>query len=102
MGVGLVTPGCSSQEGFGHDYNCGLTRWQYKKNQHTLNAAMLKHFADYPDKKVFILPTSLNLDCEHNFPVYNGVQCNGVHPTAAGYNQMGDTYYSWMKYQLSK
>ena len=46
--------------------------------------------------------TSLNLDCEHNFPVYNGVQCNGVHPTAAGYNQMGDTYYSWMKYQLSK
>jgi lysophospholipase L1-like esterase len=102
MGVGLVTPGCSSQEGFGHDYNCGLTRWQYKKNQHTLNAAMLKHFADYPDKKVFIIPTSLNLDCENNFPVFKGVQCNGVHPTAAGYNQMGDTYYSWMKYWLSK
>ena len=102
MGVGLVTPGCSSQEGFGHDYNCGLTRWQYKKNQHTLNAAMLKHFADYPDKKVFIIPTSLNLDCENNFPVFKGVQCNGVHPTAAGYNQMGDTYYSWMKYWLAK
>ena len=75
---------------------------EYKKNQHTLNAAMLKHFADYPDKKVFIIPTSLNLDCENNFPVFKGVQCNGVHPTAAGYNQMGDTYYSWMKYQLSK
>ena len=100
--MGLVTPGCSSQDGFGHDYGCGLTRWQYKKNQHTLNDAMLKHFADYPDKKVFIIPTSLNLDCENNFPVNKGMQCNGVHPTAAGYNQMGDTYYSWMKYQLSK
>ena len=29
-------------------------------------------------------------------------QSNGVHPGAAGYNQMGDTYFCWIKYQLSR
>ena len=29
-------------------------------------------------------------------------QSNGVHPAGAGYHQMGDTFYCWLKYQLSK
>ena len=117
IGVGLVTPGCSTQDGFGNNYKNGQTRWQYKKNQHALNEAMLKKFATYPDKKVFLIPTNVNLDCENNFPAYkmaiNGVnfkgnkrtitrQSNGVHPAPAGYNQMGDTFYCWFKYQLSR
>lgn len=113
IGVGLVTPGAKSQDAFGANYTCGQTRWQYKKNQHALNQAMLKKFADYPDKKLFIIPTSLNLDCENNFPVRSEEvnsgnptkitrQCNGVHPAPTGYNQIGDTYYAWMKYFLSK
>ena len=117
IGVGLVTAGARSQDAFGANYACGQTRWQYKKNQHVLNAAMLKKFAAYPDKKVFLIPTSVNLDCENNFParkeVISGIfskenrstvvrQCNGVHPAAAGYHQMGETFYCWLKYQLSK
>ena len=117
IGVGLVTPGALTQDAFGSNYACGQTRWQYKKNQHALNAAMLKKFAAYPDKKVFLIPTNVNLDCENNYPTrkeaVNGEtvkgakniivrQSNGVHPAAAGYNQMGDTFYCWIKYQLSK
>jgi lysophospholipase L1-like esterase len=118
IGVGLVTPGARTQDAFGSNYANGQTRWQYKKNQHALNAAMLKKFASYPDKKVFLIPTAVNLDCENNFPVrkeaINGVpakgsrnatiirQSNGVHPAGAGYHQMGDTFYCWLKYQLSK
>ena len=117
IGVGLVTPGALTQDAFGSNYACGQTRWQYKKNQHALNAAMLKKFASYPDKKVFLIPTNVNLDCENNYPIrreaINGEtvkgakniiirQSNGVHPAAAGYNQMGDTFYCWVKYQLSK
>ena len=117
IGVGLVTPGASTQDAFGSNYACGQTRWQYKKNQHALNEAMLKKFADYPDKKVFLVPSNVNLDCENNFPVrkeaVNGPtvkgaanliirQSNGVHPAPAGYNQMGDTFYCWIKYQLSR
>ena len=118
IGVGLVTPGARTQDAFGNNYANGQTRWQYKKNQHALNAAMLKKFASYPDKKVFLIPTAVNLDCENNFPArkeaINGVpakgsrnatiirQSNGVHPAGAGYHQMGDTFYCWLKYQLSK
>lgn len=116
IGVGLVTPGARTQDAFGNNYKCGQTRWQYKKNQHALNAAMLKKFADYPDKKVFIVPSNVNLDCENNFPVrFESVsgagptawgkisrQCNGVHPALAGYNQMGDTFFCWIKYHLAK
>ena len=117
IGVGLVTPGARTQDAFGSNYANGQTRWQYKKNQHALNAAMLKKFAAYPDKKVFIVPSCVNLDCENNFPsrkeAVNGSdpqggkrtvirQSNGVHPAPAGYNQMGDTFYCWIKYQLSK
>ena len=27
-------------------------------------------------------------------------QANGVHPAPAGYKQIGDTFYAWMKYHL--
>ena len=78
---------------------------------------MLKKFANYPDKKVFLVPTCVNLDCENNFPSRKEAidgsdfkgntrtivrQSNGVHPAPSGYKQMGDTFYCWIKYQLSK
>ena len=111
IGVGLVTPGAKSQDAFGKNYACGQTRWQYKKNQHALNQAMLEKFSNYADQKVVIIPTNINLDCENNYPTSvetvnfgNDVkitrQANGVHPAPAGYRQIGDTYYAWMKYHL--
>lgn len=111
IGVGLTTPGAKSQDAFGKNYNCGQTRWQYKKNQHALNQAMLDAFKANKDPKLFIVATNINLDCENNFPVTKYSvnkgnkdtvmrQCNGVHPSAAGYNQIGDTFYAWMKYCL--
>ena len=113
IGIGLVTPGCKTQDGFGQSYGChATTRWQYKKNQHALNKAMLAKFSNHPDKKLFIIPTNVNLDCENNFPAANvnvnfgneakiSRQTNGVHPSPAGYRQIGDTYYAFMKYFLS-
>ncbi|MBR1951442.1 MAG: hypothetical protein IKA32_02640 [Lentisphaeria bacterium] len=111
IGVGLVPPAASSQDAFG--FSCQYTRWQYKKNQHKLNAEMIRKFADYPDKKVFIVPGNINLDCENYFPTVTEPisahekhtrivrQNNAVHPANCGYRQMGDSFYSWIKYQLS-
>lgn len=78
-----------------------------------MNDAMLKKFHSYSDKKVFLIPTNINLDCENNFPAAAEAinegntemimrQNNGVHPAPAGYRQIGDTYYAWLKHQLSK
>ena len=112
IGVGLVTPSARSQDAFGTYYTCGQTRWQYRKNQHSLNEAYLKKFTNHPDKNLSIIPTNVNLDCENNFPVVSEPvnvgntakitrQSNGVHPASAGYRQIGDTFYCWLKYQLN-
>ena len=113
IGVALPTPGAASQDAFGNNYKCGQTRWQFKKNQHFLVAAMIKKLATSQDKKLSLIPTPLNLDCENNFPTANQPinngnpnktvrQNNGVHPAPAGYAQIGDTFYCWLKYQLNK
>lgn len=113
IGVGFVTAG-ANQDAFGYNYKCNQTAWGYYRNSFRLNQAMDKHFADYPDKKVVMIPSNTNLDCENNFPARPAAinahlpktmylkQNNGVHPAPAGYRQMGDTYYAWLKYQLSK
>ena len=112
FGVGFVTQG-ADQDAFGHNYKCGQTAWDYYRNSMRLNQLMQKHFASYNDPKLFMIPVSVALDTENNFPARkiavnsqntNEVmrQNNGVHPAAAGYRQMGDVYYAWLKYILSK
>ena len=113
IGVGLVTPGNKTQDGFGNCFGCHrTTNWQYKKNHHALNKAMLEKFRNHPDKSLFIIPTNVNLDCENNFPTASfnvnfgneakvTRQTNDVHPTTAGYRQIGDTYYAFFKYLLA-
>ena len=113
IGVGFVTAG-ANQDAFGNNYKCNQTAWGYYRNSFRLNQAMNKHFADYSDKNVVMIPANTNLDCENNFPARNAAvnarnensfylkQNNGVHPAPAGYRQMGDTYYAWLKYQLPR
>ncbi len=113
IGVGLVTAGASSQDAFGTNYACGQTRWQYKKNQHRLNQAMMQWFNEKSDPLLSLIPTHVNLDCENNFPTVSEPvnfgneakiirHSNGVPPSRPGYQQMGDTFYAWMKAQLAK
>ena len=110
IGVGFVTPG-AGQDGFGRGYQCGQTAWGYNRNQFRLNQAMATHFAQCGDAKLIMIPTQVNLDTENNFPTRLEPVCagsetmisrqsNGVHPAPAGYNQMGDTFYAWLKNQL--
>lgn len=115
IGVGYVTPSAASQDAFGIHYKCGQTMWGYNQNQFLLNQMMAVHFAEKmkKDKKLFLIPTQVNLDRDHNFPTLEEAvnhgnskkiirQSNGVHPAFTGYYQMGDTLYAWLKYQLSQ
>lgn len=112
IGVGFVTPG-ANQDAFGTNYKCGQTAWGYQRNHFRLNQAMAKHFAQYKDDKLVMIPSNVGLDTENNFPVRKepvnsqnktvvSRQSNGVHPAPAGYNQIGDTFYAWLKNQLAK
>ena len=85
----------------------------YKKNQHRLVEAMMRKFSQANPYKVELVPVYLNLDCENNFPTVTEAvnqgndkkitrQNNGVHPAPAGYRQIGDTFYCWMKSVLAR
>lgn len=100
----------ANQDAFGNNYNCGQTGWQYRKNLDYYNRALLKKGKEL---KVNVVPIYMNIDTENNFPRKkqavnegNGAKVfrasNGVHPAKAGYDQMGDTLYCYLKAILSR
>ena len=108
IGVMLPVPPAASQDAFGSNYAAGQTRWQYKRNQHRLVEAMIKRYAHRSEQSLHLLATHMNLDAVHNYPTETGPangqsdqklvrQNNGVHPSAAGYRQIGDTLFCWLK-----
>jgi hypothetical protein len=113
IGLMLPVPAAASQDAFGASYGSGQTRWQYKRNQHLLLERMLQRYSGEKadilwGRRVHIIPTYVSLDCVHNYPTVSVPanaateqliqrQNDGVHPSAAGYNQIGDMVYAWLK-----
>ncbi len=100
----------ASQDGFAASYNCGQTGWQYRKNQNYYNRMLLEKSRQLD---IGVIPMYINIDTEHNYPVLEQpvnldnpqtlvLQNNGVHPAKAGYYQMGDTLYCWIKALLQR
>lgn len=107
LGVMLPVPPAASQDAFGSNYASTQTRWQYRRNQQALVEAMLKRYGSRRDEPIQLIPTHVNLDCVHNYPSEVVApnahsdqkivrQNNGVHPSAAGYRQIGDTVFAWL------
>lgn len=108
IGVALTPPPSASQDAFGNNYKCGQTRWQFKRNQHKLVAAMLDKFSD--DENISVVPVFVNLDTDNGFPtkeaaIVHGSKekiqrpSNGVHPSSLGYRQIGDSFFNWLVFQ---
>lgn len=99
----------AGQDGFGKSYRCGRTSWQYRKNLDYYNRMLLKKGREL---NVTVVPVYINIDTENNYPLLEQPvnqdnpmtmlrQDNGVHPAKAGYYQMGDTLYCWIKSLLA-
>ena len=99
----------AQQDGFGKSYACNQTSYQYRKNLDFYNRALLKKGKEL---NLRVVPVYINIDTENNYPFLeqpvNGKnkqkvmrQNNGVHPAPAGYNQMGDTLYCFIKAYLA-
>ena len=106
IGIGLV-PAPADQDAFGANYHCLYYSWQYRKNAFALNRFYLRKVQAMKDPKIRIIPTCLNLDTEHNYPVVEEKlnaqnsqritrQSNGLHPAVSGYYQIGDTFACWL------
>lgn len=113
--IGLMppVPPSASQDAFGANYACGQTRWQYKRNQHRVVERMRATYGGRTAENIWIVPAWVNLDCVNNYPAATAPanatatvnvsrQNNGVHPSAEGYRQIGDSLYAWMKAMLAE
>ncbi len=94
LGICLTTPPNSRQAAFEANYQDRFTRWGWKRIQHRLVQRQLEKFAAGPKDRMFIVPTQLNLDPVEGYPANNG-----VHPNAKGYQQIGASIYSWLKWR---
>ena len=113
IGMLLVIPPSATQDGFQH-YRGRLrqTRWQYRRNQHRMIERMIAKYGGREGENIDLVPTYLGLDAAHNFrtrplqwnadnPEQVPRVVDGIHPSDAGYDQMGDAIFAWMKSRLS-
>ena len=97
LGICLTTPPNSRESGFEADYHGKYHRWGWKRIQHHLVQREIEHFGNRQGEQLFLVPTELNLDPVDGYPVDNG-----VHPNIAGYQQIGDNIFAWLKSRLEK
>lgn len=96
LAVGLTTPPNARESGFEANYKGKYHRWGWKRIQHRLVQRMLERLSGREKEGIYLVPTELNLD-----PVAGYPGDNGVHPSPAGYAQIGASFYSWLKVWLS-
>lgn len=95
LGVCLTPPPNSRESGFQANYQGKYHRWGWKRIQHRLVERQIEHFGGREKERIFFIPTELNLDPVDGYP-----DNNGVHPNAAGYQQIGASIYAWIKWRL--
>jgi lysophospholipase L1-like esterase len=114
IGVSLIPPPSASQDGF-RNYNGARkqTRWQSRRNSHRLVERLARHYGSREREHIYLLPVYLNLDTVSNYPtattprsMYSAEKIdrvtNGTHPADAGYKQMGDVIFCWIKSELER
>ena len=97
LAVGVTTPPNSRQGAFTNNYGTKYTRWNWKRVQHRLAQKQIENFSGREKEGVFLVPTELYLDPVDGYP-----ETNGVHPNRTGYQQIGRSFYAWLKYWLQE
>ena len=92
LAVGLTTPPNARESGFEANYKGKYHRWGWKRIQHRLVQRMMERLSHREKDGIHLVPTELNVDPVDGYP-----DNNGVHPNTTGYNQIGASFYSWMK-----
>ena len=99
--VGVCLPiHASSQDGAGDDYG-ETVHWMWKRSITIVQQALLAEY-DTSSKRsddIYAIGYHLNLDTDEGFSKTNGRHNNFLHPTA-GYNQMGDTLFGFIKFKM--
>jgi lysophospholipase L1-like esterase len=101
LAICITTPPNARESGFEANYKGRYHRWGWKRIQHRLVERLLSDYQPRSGdtkaalKHIVVVPTQLNIDPVDGYP-----ENNGVHPNGVGYQQIGASIYSWLKWRL--
>lgn len=88
--IALTIPPNANQDVFGMVYKCGQTQWRYKRNNEFFVNRLIEKYDNRSAEGIQLIPLNTVLDMETDF-------ADGVHPSVAGYQKIGDAYYRFLK-----
>jgi len=112
IGVVPMMPPAASQDAFGANYGTAQTRWQYRRNQQRTTEREYQTYGGREAEGLSLVPAFVSLDTVYGYPTVSvppnahaetpiARMSNGLHPARAGYYQMGDAIYCWIKSRLA-
>ncbi len=100
--IGIIPPPPpSEQNGFGVNYQNGVTEWQYRRAMQYYVAGLLERFDGRWDERIYIIPGYLGFNAATAYPMASGRAQNALHPQAEGFKPMSAALSAWMVHLLS-
>lgn len=100
--IGIIPPPPpSEQNGFGVNYQNGVTDWQYRRAMQYYIAGLLERFDGRWDERIYIVPGYLAFKSATAYPMAAGRAQNALHPQADGFKPMSNALSAWMVHLLS-
>ena len=112
--IGVTTGVCGcDQDGFGANYQCLQSMYQYRRNIQSYNLAIAKLVKELKDPKISLIPLNQCIDPDNSYlwgsyPIHARHQKkvvrdrNALHPSIIGGYQLGDAIYCWLRKQIEK
>ena len=112
IGVTTGQAGCS-QDGFGFNYGCRQSQFQYRRNIQFYNREISKLLKELNDPAIELVPIHHCIDSVNSYikksrPVHRRssinkeIDVNALHPNQEGGYQVGDAIYCWLRKKLEK
>ena len=111
IGIMLPIPPSQDQDAFGNNYANSINQRQYKRNIDILREWMITTYGSMEASGIYLCPVHLGVDPYYSMSFGSAApanarvattiarQSNGVHPASAGYWQMADQVYAFLKGQ---
>ena len=112
--IGVCTTYCGcDQDGFGANYKCSQSRYQYRRNIQSYNVGIAELVKQLGDPGIKFIPLHQSIDPHSSYLTGSYLiharhkkkvirDRNGLHPSLTGGYQLGDAIYCWLRKELEK